>query len=125
MAWILTTFFLPFFATYARDKSIPQVSLQITSVMLVFGLTTQFGSWFIEKIKYPHAVNIISLCLITSGCFVMSMQQTKENYFFDATVGGYLLIGTGTGFITGISFQEIFVGTENFIAKSRWRPILM
>jgi hypothetical protein len=49
------------------------------------------------------------------------MEQNKDNFFLDASVGGYLLIGTGTGFITGVSFQEIFVGTENYIAKSRWR----
>jgi hypothetical protein len=53
------------------------------------------------------------------------MEQSKNNFFFDASVGGYLMIGTGTGFITGVSFQEILVGTENFIAQSRWRQILL
>jgi hypothetical protein len=42
----------------------------------------------------------------------MGKNQTSTDYFFDAAVGGYLMISLGTAFISTICFKEILEGTH-------------
>lgn len=106
VAWTCSTFFLPFYAVYAREKDVVQVSVQIASVTFIVLFTIFFSNIVVDRISSPHIFNMINLILISSGCWIMGMKQTESNYYFDASVGGYLLIACATAFISTTAFKE-------------------
>lgn len=108
MSWICATFILPFYAVYAVEKGVMLVSLQIAAVMLSYSTTILVSGLINDIVGKPHVLNFASLLVVALGCWVMGMERVGgSTKFFDAQMGGYLLVFLGCGLISTTTFTEI------------------
>lgn len=75
VAWICATFMLPFFAILVESKEITLVSAQIALSTFIFFLGILFSYRVLGLVEWPHLVNLVSLGLIASGCWLMGKQD--------------------------------------------------
>jgi hypothetical protein len=67
---------LPFFTILVESKEITLVSAQIALSTFIFFLGILFSYRVLGRlVELPHLVNLVSLGLIASGCWLMGKQD--------------------------------------------------